>query len=495
MVNEGVVGIIGTGVMGRGIAQILAQSGRTVLLYDNQAGAAQIARRELRKTFEFLVRKEKLAADQADKAIERLQPVRSLDELRDCSLLVEAIVEAEKPKKDLYTSLELIVSTDCIIATNTSSFSIAKLAADLNHKSRFIGLHFFHPVPRMKVVEVIPWAGTSADVTEMCNDIITSTGHQVIRARDYPGFIVNHAGRAFVTEGLMILEERVCEAPVLDEIIRKCLGFKMGPAELLDLTGLDVSVPAMEQIYSGFQFDPILRPTAFGAHRLNAGVLGRKTNRGFYHYADGKKAVETTELKPGPQPSVYICESPWLKSAMNWFESASIEIVSEANADLLIVCPLGTDVSAEVEARQIDPSRAVGFDALFSKSDYGVFATTPASSVDTVSYANALVGKIGGARIGDSHGMICQRIMATIVNLTCSIAQKKIATPHDIELGVKLGLGYPTGPFEMGNRIGPSVVRSILEGMFEVTKDPRYRPVPWLRRRAALGVSMEKIEL
>ncbi len=269
------VGIVGTGAMGRGIAQIAAQAGIRVLMFDALHGAATNARETVVATLAKLADKGKISAEALGAASAKLEVVRQLDELASAQIVIEAIVENLDVKKTLFQQLEDIIAADCILATNTSSLSVTSIAAGCKRPERVCGFHFFNPVPLMKIVEVIDGLLTAPAVSAALLALGQRMGHTAVQARDTPGFIVNHAGRGFVTEALRILGEGICDFWDVDRIMREAAGFRMGPFELLDLTGLDVSQPVMESIYT-----PVLPGAALpslGAGRAAAGGRRART--------------------------------------------------------------------------------------------------------------------------------------------------------------------------------------------------------------------------
>ncbi|WP_197348182.1 3-hydroxyacyl-CoA dehydrogenase, partial [Ralstonia pseudosolanacearum] len=304
------IGIVGTGAMGRGIAQIAAQAGLRVRLFDASPQAVEAARAALADTLARLAAKGRLTADQADAALARLMPAAALAELADCDLVVEAIVEDLEVKRDLFRQLEAIVRPETILASNTSSLSITAIAAACRRPERVAGFHFFNPVPLMKVVEVIAGLRSAPAACDALAALAGRMGHAAVRCIDMPGFIVNHAGRGMNTEGLRVVQEGVAAFADVDAVMREQAGFRMGPFELMDLTGLDVSHPVMESIYRQFYDEPRYRPSRITAVRLAGGLLGRKTGEGFYRYADGQKPVPPEAAAPAARP-----KSVWVSRA------------------------------------------------------------------------------------------------------------------------------------------------------------------------------------
>ena len=277
--------------MGRGIAQIAAQAGSAVILMDAQAGAAEKARDALFGQWDKLVEKGRISAGVASGHKTQLTVAGTLSELASCDLVIEAIVERLDVKKALFADLESIVSTQSVLASNTSSLSVTAIAAGLKHPERLAGYHFFNPVPLMKVVEVIAGLKTSADICSALSQYARQMGHTPVQAQDTPGFIVNHAGRGYGTEALRIVSEGIADFATIDRILRDQAGFKLGPFELMDLTALDVSHPVMESIYHQYYEEDRYRPSVITAQRLAGGMLGRKTGEGFYRYEGGGAQV------------------------------------------------------------------------------------------------------------------------------------------------------------------------------------------------------------
>jgi len=499
-----IVGLIGCGIMGRGIAQIAVLSGARVRLHDGREGAAAAAREELIATFGKLADKGKLDAAAAKQAGERLEVCGGIEDMAGAHVVVEAIVENLDAKKSLFASLESIVSADAILATNTSSLPVTAIAAGLKHPERVAGFHFFNPVPLMKIVEAIGGFLTDPAVVDYLLALGKHWGHTAVRAKDTPGFIVNHAGRGYGTEGLRLLAEGVASVPTLDNILRDTAGFRLGPCELLDLTGLDVSHPVMESIYHQYYEEPRFRPQVHTRQMLTAGALGKKVGHGFYRYgADGKKETVAEAEQPTARPgSVWLSqERPELAERIAVLIAAA-GIPQESGdrpseSALCVVTPLGEDATTCCVRENLDARRTVGVEALFDASRRRVVMTTPATDAQYLAMACGLFSATGTpvSVIRDSAGLVSQRVVAHIVNIACEIAQQGIADPQDIDRAVTLGLGYPLGPLAWGDQLGPRTVLAILKNLEQQTGDSRYRASPWLQRRALLGLSLHHKEI
>ncbi|SOE91439.1 3-hydroxyacyl-CoA dehydrogenase [Caballeronia arationis] len=501
-VQDAKIGIVGAGAMGQGIAQVAAVAGLEVRLMDIDTAAAARAIAAVGVMLDKLAAKGKLTSDQAQAALGRIQPVDLIGGLSDCDLVVEAIVEKLEVKRALFGQLEEVVHDDAVLVSNTSSLSITAIAAGCRHPQRVAGFHFFNPVPLMKVVEVVRGLRTNDAIIDWLAALAAKVGHTAVRCRDIPGFIVNHAGRALNTEGLRIVQEGVADEGAVDAIVRDQMGFRMGPFELLDLTGLDVSHPVMESIYRQFYDEPRFRPSPITAIRLAGGMLGRKTGSGFYEYDGGIKvtAPAATQAMPGWKPA-----SVWVSSrnpeeaqrVLDLLQALHVEVemgVAPSDDALIIVTPLGQDATTCAIAESLDATRVVAVDTLFGfdASLPRVIMPTPATRDDMLTLAQALFGIDGVSvfTIRDSGGFIAQRVIACIVNTACEIAQQRIATPDDIDAAVRLSLGYPFGPLALGDRVGAKRIVTVLKGLVEVYGDPRYRPGVWLARRAALGLPL-----
>jgi 3-hydroxybutyryl-CoA dehydrogenase len=283
--KSSVVGIVGAGAMGAGIAQVAAMAGHSVVLYDTNHAALEKAKSNLQQTLQKLVEKGKIS--NAQEVLDRYTYATELDAFASCKLIIEAIIENLEVKKKLFGAIEQIVKDDCALASNTSSLSITSIAAACNKPDRVLGLHFFNPAPLMALVEVIPAVQTDNGLIAEAKELMTAWGKVAVITKDTPGFIVNRVARPFYGEGIRIYEEGVADMATIDWALTVLGGFKMGPFTLMDYIGHDVNYVVTETVFKSFFYDPRYKPSFSQKRLLEAGWLGRKAGRGFYNYAEG----------------------------------------------------------------------------------------------------------------------------------------------------------------------------------------------------------------
>ncbi|GLZ08434.1 3-hydroxybutyryl-CoA dehydrogenase [Actinomadura sp. NBRC 104412] len=497
--RAGTIRVIGTGVMGRGIAQLAAAGGLTVELADLNPEAVTDAVAHIGAMYGRLVDKGRMSVVEADAARSRLRPIADpLGPADGCDLVIEAVREDLETKRELFAAVEKVCGQGTVLASNTSSLPITAIGSALEDPSRLAGLHFFNPVPLMRLVEVIPGARTAGWLTEQLMALVRRLGHEPVLAPDTPGFLVNHAGRGLVTEALQILSEGAAEPVDVDRIARDVLGLKMGPCELLDLTGLDVSHAVMESVWTGFYGEPRFRPSRIGRARVDAGLFGRKSGEGFYVYVDGVKQEPPEVTAPDAQPRpVWIHDrDPEARDALTALLSgAGVEVEDgdePSGRAVVLVTPVGESVVDMVGFRGLPAERTLGVDPLGGFASRLTLTVHPGLSPEAGRAALAALLSTGRpvSVVRDAPATVAQRLLASIVNVGCGIAEQRLARPEDIDLAVRLGLGYPRGPLEWGDQVGAGQVFDILAGLQDATGDPRYRPSRWLAERATLGLPL-----
>lgn len=447
------VAVIGAGTMGAGIAQIAALAGHRVLLHDAREGAAADAKAKLAATLDGLVAKGKLDAAAASAAIARIEAVNSTAALADAKLVVEAIVENLDVKRKLFAELEGIVAPDAMLATNTSSISVTAIARDLKHPGRLVGMHFFNPVPLMKLVEVVAGLRTEAAVAGAIYELSKAWGKVPVHTRSTPGFIVNRIARPYYAETLALLGERYVTPQQADAALRGA-GFRMGPCELMDLIGHDVNYAVTESVYAANYFDKRYVPSLVQRELVDGGLLGRKSGRGFYDYANGAPAA-----KPAAARSAEVAAS------------AQLVLTDGRTAQ---------QIAAESGRRDV----AVFDWALGSGGALAYAVAEGASEAFAQQVAEAIAASgHEPLRVGDAPGLVVARTVAMLVNEAADAVQQGVCDTAAADTAMKLGVNYPAGPFEWLDRVGTARVVALLGALAAHYGGERYRTSPWLARR------------
>lgn len=289
------IGVLGSGTMGAGIAQVAAQSGHPVVLIDNNEQALQKAKINLEKVFQKLVEKGKYTPEQASEVLSKIYFSTQFADFQGSGMIIEAIVENLAVKHQVFQQMEAIVDEQCILASNTSSLSIASIGSVLRNPSRCVGIHFFNPAPLMPLVEVIPAVQTSENTLKQAKSIIDSWKKITVICKDTPGFIVNRVARPFYGEALRIFEEGVADFATIDWAMAHFGGFRMGPFTLMDYIGNDVNYTVTETVFEAFYYDSRYKPSFTQKRNKEAGYFGRKSGRGFYDYSEGVSFPEPTK--------------------------------------------------------------------------------------------------------------------------------------------------------------------------------------------------------
>lgn len=287
-----IIGILGAGAMGSGIAQVAAAAGHPVVLCDQFTISLSKAGKSIKASLQALKERGKISAEDADLLYSRIKFTDQMSEFRHCAIVIEAIQEDIEQKQIAFKSLEAILEETAIIASNTSSLSISAMGAQLRHPERILGVHFFNPAPMMRLVEIIPALQTDPEVIERGKQLIASWGKVTVLAKDTPGFIVNRVARPYYGEALRILDEGIADIATIDWAMRDLAGFRMGPFELMDFIGNDINYAVTEVVFQNFYFDPRYKPSFTQKNLVDAHFFGRKTSRGFYDYRDGATKPE-----------------------------------------------------------------------------------------------------------------------------------------------------------------------------------------------------------
>jgi 3-hydroxybutyryl-CoA dehydrogenase len=332
--NQMIVGVLGSGTMGAGIAQVAAQSGHQVVLVDANPVALDKAKAGLQKVLDSLVGKEKISRQQADETLGNIRFSEKLADFSACGIIIEAIVEKIEVKHQVFKAMEEVVSADCILASNTSSLSIASIGAVLQHPQRCVGIHFFNPAPLMPLVEIIPAVQTSDTTLKTAEKLIGSWKKTTVIVKDTPGFIVNRVARPFYGEALRIYEEGVADFATIDWAMTQFGGFRMGPFTLMDYIGNDINYVVTETVFTAFYYDPRFKPSFTQKRHLEAGYFGRKSGKGFYDYAEGSVLpAPTTDEALGKQ----IFERVIVMLINEAVDALFLHIASKEDIDLAMV--------------------------------------------------------------------------------------------------------------------------------------------------------------
>ncbi|MFT7575127.1 MAG: 3-hydroxybutyryl-CoA dehydrogenase, partial [Alphaproteobacteria bacterium] len=358
------IAVIGAGAMGQGIAQVAAQGGIKTLLFDAKPGGADAGREQIIKRIERLVEKERIGADDAKAASDRLGSVSDISALAGCDAVIEAVFENLEVKSDVFKQVEAVVSKDCIIASNTSSIPISSIASACEKRDRVAGMHFFNPVPLMKLVEVIRGADTSDETVAALTELGKRMTRVPVTVADMPGFLVNMGGRAFSSEAFRIMHEGVATPAEIDAIMRDCRHFRMGPFELGDLTGIDVNFPASLIIYNGYMQDPRIKTAPVHEAMFNSGRWGRKTSGGWYDYKDGKvHNPPSPDYETDASPAGHVSLAEPSEALTDFCKSLGIEVREEDDGEApILAAPVGDDATHTSLMTDADPKRLVCVD-------------------------------------------------------------------------------------------------------------------------------------
>jgi len=497
--KSAVIGVIGAGVMGGGIAQVAAAAGHAVLLFDALPEAVTRALAAIDRDQKVGVAKGRLAAEDARETLARIRSAADLGELSSCALVIEAIAEDFDAKRLLLARLAQSVTPECILATNTSSLSITALAAGGAHPGRVVGMHFFNPPTRMKLVEVVSGVETAAEVARTVFDTAQAWGKKAATAKCTPGFIVNRIARPFYGEAWMVHSESAADPATLDAIVRDCGGFPMGPFELMDLIGHDVNFKVTQSVFEATFGDRRYVPSLAQLELVRAGRLGRKSGRGIYDFRDGAPKAQP-RVEPGSEPVRRVVAVGSLGIAtpiITRLEAAGIDVVRVQ----------GSGVAAAAGWLEIGNARLMLTDgrpatrrAAEDRHEHLVlfdlaldYAGTPRLGLATADQCGeaafrtvcATLAKAGFAcsRIDDVAGMIVLRTIAMLVNEAADAVAYGICTADAVDDAMRYGVNYPRGPMAWAESVGLDFFARVLAHLREQYGGERYRTSVLIQRR------------
>ncbi|MCO8167420.1 3-hydroxyacyl-CoA dehydrogenase PaaC [Pseudomonas sp. 21LCFQ02] len=495
--TSSIVAVIGAGAMGAGIAQVAAQAGHRVWLFDTRQGAAAQAISGIDRQLARLVDKGQLDASQRRVIAARLQPADSLQALADAALVIEAIVENLDLKRQLFEQLESICSAHCILASNTSSLSLTRLAAGLKHPQRILGMHFFNPVPLMALVEIVSGLASDPQLAARLYDTADAWGKQPVHTRSTPGFIVNRVARPFYAESLRLLQEGAADCATLDALLRDAGGFRMGAFELTDLIGHDVNYAVTCSVFDAYHGDMRFQPSLVQRELVDAGHLGRKSGRGFYDYSETAERPQPQEISSPLHIDSCAVEGDLGIAAplIARLQQAGVQITQRAGSGVIRV---GTATLALSDGRLASQrAQAQGIDnlVLFDLAlDYRRAARIAIScaadtSVLACQQVVALLQRAGFkvSLLSDTPALAVLRTVAMLANEAADALLHGVASAADIDLAMCAGVNYPLGPLAWADAIGPQRLLTTLDNLQAAYAEPRYRPSLLLRRRATEG--------
>jgi len=494
-----VIGVIGAGTMGAGIAQVAAKAGHQVLLYDAAAGAAKLGVERTALGLKKLVQRNKLSIEDCEALLSRMTPCESIESLAPAKLIVEAIVEKLEVKQEVFQALEGLCSEDTILATNTSSISVTSIGAGLSRPENLVGMHFFNPAPVMKLVEVISGVATAAEVAETVFATAAAWGKKPVHARSTPGFIVNRVARPFYAEAMRVREEGGADVATIDAIVREGGGFRMGPFELMDLIGHDVNYAVTSSVFDAYFQDPRFKPSLVQQELVNAGYLGRKTGRGFYRYGQGVELPPAQTASAQNRPEVIKVRGrlgvaePLLKQA----QLAGIA-VERSNQQQAAAIQIGSVLLALTDGRSATQVSAdenwpdlVLFDLALDYNETQRIALTKADQCSdealntAVGFFQALGKQV--SVIDDVPGMVLMRTVCMLANEGADAVNQQVCDAAAVDLAMQAGVNYPRGPLAWADAIGLDVVVNTLDNLACGYGEDRYRVSPLLRRKVYAG--------
>jgi 3-hydroxybutyryl-CoA dehydrogenase len=487
------VGVVGSGIMGAGIAQVAAAAGCDVRLFDARPEAVTRALEGIDRSLKQLLEKQKITSQAAQAIHSRIHPMPAAEQLAGVDLIVEAVVEELNVKQEVFAGLEKLVGAECILASNTSSFSISAIAAGLQVPGRLVGMHFFNPVGVMKLVEVVSGLQTDSGVADRTYEIAGAWGKKPVHVKSTPGFIVNRVARPFYGESLRLLQENAATPSTLDAIMRESGGFRMGPFELMDLIGLDTNFAVTRSLYEAFFQEPRFKPSMIQQEMVYAGLTGRKSGRGFYEYAQGAKpASPDTEPLAAPPERITVAKNPLAESIASRLPAGMKSIACSAAdgrmfeaGDAAIYLTDGRPASKR--AFEIGVPNVVVLDLALKFQSASRIAIAKADSCSESAYRSAVgfFQQAGYAvsRLDDAPGLAVMRTVAMLVNEAADIVAAGVCSSDAVDIAMQNGVNYPLGPFGWASLIGIETIHTVLTNLAAHYGEDKYRVSPAIQRK------------
>ena len=485
------VAVIGAGSMGAGIAQLAAQSGHVVRLFDAQPGAADNGLKRIAADLDGAVKRGKMEDHVRDVTLAHIRIAESIEALAGCGLVIEAIIEKLEIKQGLFRQLETLLEPDAVLATNTSSISITAVAQGLQRPQRLIGWHFFNPATRMKLVEIIPGIETDPALIPAMHALSKAWGKTSVDAPNAPGFIVNRVARPYYAEGLRLLAEGLAPAPAIDKLMRDAGGFAMGPFELMDLIGLDVNLSVTESVFQATAFDTRYAPSLIQQELVRSGRFGRKSGRGFYPY--GKDVTPpVVATVPAVADAVATLEVPanpgLLAPLVQRLQAAGVRMRQHEGLPDETLALGDTRIALTDGRTAAQRSAGSALILLDLARDYAIATTLGATASPAgAAHLPVLAGMLQAANIAlipldDVAGLALMRTVCCLANEAADVMTWTGTHAADIDIAMVLGTAYPMGPLAWADALRPARVAAVLTNLQAHYGEARYRRAPRLSR-------------
>lgn len=486
-----IIGVVGAGVMGAGIAQVAAAAGHRVVLVDAQPGVAAQAKDRLAATLTKLVEKGRLAATERATLLARIDTGENINALAPAGFVIEAIVEDLAAKRSLFAAVERIVAAETLLATNTSSLAVTAIASGLARPERFGGMHFFNPAPLLPLVEIVAGARTTPATVGALTTLAQAWGKTPVQAKDSPGFIVNRGARPFYGEALRYVEETGLDAATVDALVRAA-GFRLGPLELIDLVGADINLAATRSVHAATGHDARYKPSRLVEALVAVGHLGRKSGRGFYDYATAEKPAPVVLPRATPPAAITVHGSLGpAQGLVELWRRMDVTVTETGGSCGYIDCD---GVKLALTDGRTATERAIhdgGAWAVFDLSlDYTACSQLAVAATDEAAALKvAGLFQLPGLQVSlvpDSPGLLVARVLAMVMNETADLVLRGVASGRDVDVAMQKGLNFPGGPLGWTDRVGAAYVAALLDRL-AVADAERYRVSDLLRRAAHTG--------